>query len=105
MHPGVVHFDLKPPNVLVEVFSGGNVNCVICDFGYANVVTGNVQNLDSSVVSGLRRPHNAGITVAYSSPEVSGLRHTPLLITSSFFRESLLEGKFWHIHHAMCWHD
>ena len=64
----IVHYDLKPSNVLVEVYEEFNYNCVICDFGYANIIGD--EELADSLVKGLEKPKAVGITTQYASPEV-----------------------------------
>ena len=62
---GIVHFDLKPANVLVE-FCNGTVNCVICDFGFANFLS----DVQDKIVKGVKKPTAIGITARYAAPEL-----------------------------------
>ena len=63
----VVHFDLKPQNVLVDVQSDSTCNYVICDFGYANFVSDGKRQR----VAGMKEPETMGMTIRYAAPEVS----------------------------------
>lgn len=63
---GIVHFDLKPANVLMEMSGDGLCRCVICDFGFANFVNDAKANL----VKGLKTPTSLGITARYAAPEL-----------------------------------
>jgi serine/threonine protein kinase len=56
--------DLKPHNVLIDVRSDGNFNCVICDFGSASVLG------DAPKVQGFSAPEKLEFTVRYTPPEV-----------------------------------
>lgn len=65
---GILHLDLKPHNVLLDVFDDMQYNCVISDFGFSSII-GRVDG-SRREVSGLSMPQNAGITVRYAAPEV-----------------------------------
>ena len=71
----VIHFDLKPQNVLIDVQADLSIFCVICDFGFANFRTDGKHQL----VSGMKAPTTAGITARYAAPEVSNLTIRMLL--------------------------
>ena len=58
----VIHFDLKPANVLLDE----DLESVICDFGIANIVGGDSTRL----AAGLDNPNLIGLTPAYASPEL-----------------------------------
>jgi serine/threonine protein kinase len=49
---GIIHFDLKPANVLVELQQGQQATFVVCDFGFANFV-GDVQD---KIIKGVKQP-------------------------------------------------
>ena len=79
----IVHFDLKPGNlmsllvsssdvfylgnVLVDIRSFSDYNFLICDFGFADYAP----EAGRQVVAGMKRPSNTGITPRYAAPEVS----------------------------------
>ena len=68
---GIIHFDLKPGNVLIDKTTEGNdpltgFSCVICDFGFANFA----EDARANIVAGLRIPGNMGITTRYAAPEL-----------------------------------
>ena len=52
--------------MLLDVAPDQSFKCVICDFGFASIIGHKPRNL----VQGLDRPQNAGLTAAYSSPEL-----------------------------------
>jgi serine/threonine protein kinase len=54
-------------NVLLDSQADGFFTCVICDFGFANVIG------DERKVRGMTTPENVGITIRYSAPEVLSL--------------------------------
>lgn len=62
---GIMHLDLKPANILVEVSEDGSFWCAICDFGFASICGGS-----RPVAKGINVPKTVGITVRYSAPEV-----------------------------------
>ena len=62
---GIVHFDLKPANILAEVVNGV-WNYVICDFGFANFLS----DVQDKIVKGVKKPSAIGITARYAAPEL-----------------------------------
>jgi serine/threonine protein kinase len=61
---GIVHFDLKPDNVLAEVLNG-SWNDAICDFGFANYLS----DVQDKIVKGVKKPTAIGMTARYAAPE------------------------------------
>jgi serine/threonine protein kinase len=62
----VVHFDLKPANVLIDKDTDSKkLIYVITDFGFANFS----QKAREKFVAGIKRPAKAGITARYAAPE------------------------------------
>ena len=70
---GIIHLDLKPHNILLDLFPDNTFNCVICDFGLASFIN-DEKNL-RTFVSGFKAPNLVGITVRYASPEASYKLH------------------------------
>ena len=64
----IIHFDLKPGNILIEIQEDGSFTCRICDFGYAKfqLDSGNLQ-----LVAGMKTPKVNGLTIRYAAPEVN----------------------------------
>jgi serine/threonine protein kinase len=62
---GIVHFDLKPANVLAEVVNG-SWSYVICDFGFANFLS----DVQDKIFRGVKKPTAIGITARYAAPEL-----------------------------------
>jgi serine/threonine protein kinase len=62
---GIVHFDLKPANVLAEVVNG-HWSYVICDFGFANFLS----DVQDKIVKGVKKPSAIGITARFAAPEL-----------------------------------
>jgi serine/threonine protein kinase len=62
---GIIHFDLKPGNVLVYT-KDDQYRCAICDFGFANFSA----DAKTNIVKGLKKPTNTGITPRYAAPEL-----------------------------------
>ena len=62
----IIHFDLKPQNILIDVMPDLTFNCVICDFGFANFVNDGKRQL----VAGMKAPNAVGLTLRYAAPEV-----------------------------------
>ena len=52
----------------MEIGNGQRFKCVVCDFGYANVLGDESQV--GRLVKGLEKPNTAGITAQYASPEL-----------------------------------
>ena len=103
----IVHFDLKPQNVLLEIKADQTFKCVICDFGFATVIgtervqsqgqgqTGMTQHFNrGGVVKGLDRPDNAGLTTQYAAPEVSQRRGIVHSLVHSLVQLFLLFSAF-----------
>ena len=70
---GIIHLDLKPRNILLDIFPDNTFKCVICDFGLASFIN-DEKNL-RTFVSGFKAPNLIGITVRYASPEASYKLH------------------------------
>ena len=68
----IVHFDIKPANVLIETLPDKSYRCVICDFGFAMVI-----GTERKVVAGINRPELGGFTSHYASPEASNIITLP----------------------------
>ena len=58
---GIVHFDLKPGNVLLDAQG----RACVCDLGFATLV-----GRRPRLVAGVSKPKNAGLTWAYAPPEL-----------------------------------
>ena len=52
-------------NILLDEKASGEFTCVICDFGYSNIVGGT-----RMLARGMKQPQELGFTVRYSPPEV-----------------------------------
>jgi serine/threonine protein kinase len=65
---GVVHFDLKPGNILIEKLEDHSMRCIICDFGFAAMIGSDKGR--KITVSGLQTPENGGFTPNYAAPEL-----------------------------------
>ena len=63
----IIHFDLKPQNVLIDILPDLSFDCVICDFGFANFLEDGRRQL----VAGMKAPTVTGITPRYAAPEVN----------------------------------
>ena len=63
---GIIHFDLKPANVLIEGNADGSLTAVICDFGFANFSS----DAKVNVVKGIKAPTTVGITARFAAPEL-----------------------------------
>lgn len=62
----IIHFDLKPDNILFDFKSDGSIVYLICDFGFAKFVS----TPHSNFVAGLRTPNSMGVTPRYAAPEL-----------------------------------
>lgn len=61
---GVVHSDIKPPNVLVEVDSNGNLHGLLADLGIARVVDNS-----KALVQSFKWSEFMGASLMYASPQ------------------------------------
>ena len=50
---------------MIDVYPDGRFDCVICDFGFSNIV-----GTERTIVAGLYLPKTNGISVRYASPEL-----------------------------------
>lgn len=62
---GIVHNDLKPPNILLENDKDGSLYAAICDFGVSSVIDANLLR-----VKAYRKSRVKGTSLVYAAPEV-----------------------------------
>lgn len=75
---GVLHLDVKPQNVLVDLHAGSDANaaggrtfhCLVCDFGYSSRIVPDGDDGARDEVRGLRMPNYVGLTWRYAAPEL-----------------------------------
>jgi serine/threonine protein kinase len=65
----IVHFDIKPLNILVDQVSDDEIQCVISDLGSCKVVGTDLTSVNERVIKGLAQPEKAHVTISYASPE------------------------------------
>lgn len=62
---GFVHCDLKPDNILIEVYDGGDFQAVLTDFGISRIVNPNVIRINNLVAV-----QTKGFSISYAAPEI-----------------------------------
>ena len=86
----IVHFDIKPANVLLAMKDDEIEYCVICDFGFAMVL-----GAERKVVQGINRPELGGFTSQYASPEVRGREENLNSLFTCYVLFRCLVGYIW----------
>ena len=73
---GLLHLDVKPQNVLVDLHAGSDAgsggrtfHCLVCDFGYSSRIVPD-GDIIRDEVRGLRMPNYVGLTWRYAAPEL-----------------------------------